>query len=82
MHHQYTLITNSHTSHILATIHPSQDIDMFACMDNNDLIISDGDYDSCTKPAQPLHNTPATIDHNPFLLDDHEEADALAIAMC
>ena len=69
------------------TIHPSQDIDMLF---NNDggggvsddgMVISDKEYNPSVEAAQPTHNTPATIDINPFLLDDHEQADTLAVAM-
>jgi hypothetical protein len=51
MHYQYALITNSHASHIPVTIHPSQDINTFARANDDDSIISDGDYNS---PAEAV----------------------------
>ena len=80
MCHQYALISGSH---VPVTIHPSQDIDMFTCADSDSgsdgLIISNGCYNA--EAAQPAHTTPATVDINPFLLDDCEPANTLAAAM-
>ena len=39
------------------------------------------EYNPSVEAALPAHDTPATIDINPFLLDDHGRADTLAVAM-
>ena len=68
------------------TIHPSQDIDMFdddggGGVSNNGMTTPNEEYNPSVEAALPAHDTPATIDINPFLLDDHEQADTLAVAM-
>ena len=73
MHYQYALISRSH---ILVTIHPSQDIDMFdddggGGVSNNGMTTPNEEYNPSVEAALPAHNTPTTIDINPFLLDDH-----------
>jgi len=73
MHYQYALISRSH---ILVTIHPSQDIDMFdddggGGVSNNGTNTPNEEYNPSVEAALPAYDTPTTIDINPFLLDDH-----------
>jgi hypothetical protein len=87
MRYHDILVGKSQAEHIPATIHPSQDVNMFA-HGNVDDADSDANSDimdwidhitSTADPAQSQQDTPIAID--PFLLDDRQVADALAVTM-